>query len=150
MKISHCCVNLGLEKNFLPEQFCCNSLLHRRGHRAKSSIPSYELNASLCPLKGWSDQASAELAPGMWAWALLWLCALLSSVNSNQCTHKVLPRGRSHNSWKVLVKQVESCFISDWGQSSDLPAFQALGPSIPGANSCSWEGHSAALFLAKP
>lgn len=117
---------LCLEQDFLPKQFCCNSLLHRRGHWAKSSIPSYELNTSLCPSKGWSDQASAELAPGMWAWALLWLCALLSSVNSNHCTHKVLPRGRSHNSWKVPVKQVEFASFLIWDRARICLRFRHL------------------------
>jgi len=48
MNISHCYVNFGLEQNFLPEQLSCNSLWHRGGHQAKSSIPSYKLDASLC------------------------------------------------------------------------------------------------------
>lgn len=157
MQSSHCCVSFGLEQDFLPGRFCCNSLLHRRGHGAKGSIPSYGLNDPPCPLKAWSDQASAEPAPGTWARALLCVRALLSSLNSNRCMHRVLPRGRSHNSWKVLVEQVESCFISDWGQSSDLPAFQALGPFTPGyiptlahkkatRQICSWLNHSRLRF----
>lgn len=55
-----------------------------------------------------------------------------SPINSNHCALKVLPRNRSHNSWKVLVKQVEYLFVS-----ADLQAFIR---SIQGGKTPSWEG----------
>lgn len=143
-------MNFGWEQDFLQGRFYCNSLWHRQVHWTKRSSLSSKLNSSLCvhSLEAGSDKISAELASGsqpelcsglVYFWALL-----------NQRTHEELPRRRCYNSWKVLVKQVESCFISHWEQSSGWPALQALGPSILGANSCSQEGHPAVLLLAKP